>query len=69
MKKVIKNCVVCGKAEGKPNLSGKPPDLPSSRVSDDPPFTNVGLDFAGPLYIRVIKLSTIVMKVQIKCTL
>jgi hypothetical protein len=52
VKKVIKNCVVCRKADGKPYASGKPPDLPSSRVSNDPPFTNVGLDFAGPLYIR-----------------
>ena len=28
VKKVIKKCVVCPKAEGKPYLSGKPPDLP-----------------------------------------
>ena len=25
--------------------------LPDERVSDDPPFTHTGLDFAGPLYI------------------
>ena len=25
------------------------PDLPSFRVSDDPPFTHTGLDFAVPL--------------------
>ncbi|KAK6181888.1 hypothetical protein SNE40_009666 [Patella caerulea] len=26
------------------------PDLPAARVSSDPPFTNTGLDFAGPLH-------------------
>ena len=52
VKKMIKKCIVCRKAEGKPYASGKSSDLPSSRVSDDPPFTNVGLDFAGPLYIQ-----------------
>ena len=29
-----------------------PPDLPTVRVSEDPPFTHVGLDFAGPLYVK-----------------
>ena len=29
-----------------------PPHLPPCRVADDPPFTNVGLDFAGPLLVR-----------------
>jgi len=29
-----------------------PPDLPSDRVSDDPPFTYTGIDFAGPLYVQ-----------------
>ena len=26
------------------------PDLPDEHVSDDPPFTHTGIDFAGPLY-------------------
>ncbi|CAB4025225.1 Hypothetical predicted protein [Paramuricea clavata] len=50
--RIIKDCVVCRKAEGLPNNYGQAPDLPSSRVSDDPPFTNVGLAFAGPLYVQ-----------------
>ena len=29
-----------------------PSDLPTVRVSEDPPFTHVGLDFAGPLYVK-----------------
>jgi len=27
-------------------------DLPCDRLSDDPPFTHTGIDFAGPLYIQ-----------------
>jgi hypothetical protein len=52
VKRIIKDCVVCRKAEGLPYNYGQAPDLPSCRVSDDPPFTNVGLDFAGPLYVQ-----------------
>ena len=52
VKRLIKGCVICRKAEGQPYTCGSVPDLPAMRVSSDPPFTNVGLDFAGPLYIR-----------------
>ncbi|XP_046856152.1 uncharacterized protein LOC124449257 [Xenia sp. Carnegie-2017] len=52
VKKIVRKCVVCRKAEGLPYGGTPPPDLPVSRVSDDPPFTNVGLDFAGPLFVR-----------------
>ena len=52
VKKVIRKCVVCHKAEGLPYGVTPPPDLPASRVSEEPPFTNVGLDFAGPLFVQ-----------------
>jgi hypothetical protein len=51
-KRIIKRCVICRKAEGSPYGATTPPDLPASRVSEAPPFTNVGLDFAGPLFVR-----------------
>ena len=41
VKKVIRKCVVCRKAEGLPYGVTPPPDLPASRVSEEPPFTNV----------------------------
>ena len=52
VKKVLRNCVICRKFSGSPYASVNPPDLPAVRVSDDPPFTHTGLDFAGPLYVR-----------------
>ena len=40
--------VICLRINGMPYKSQSTPDLPSERVSNDPPFTHVGLDFAGP---------------------
>ena len=51
VKRVLKKCVICLRINGMPYKSQSTPDLPSERVSEDPPFTHVGLDFAGPLNI------------------
>ena len=51
VKKFIRSCRVCRKAEGAPYNEVEFADLPSERVSEDPPFTHVGIDFAGPLYV------------------
>ena len=51
VKKLIRSCRVCRKFEGVPYNSVPFADLPSERVSEEPPFTHVGLDFAGPLYV------------------
>ena len=50
VRSVIKSCVQCKRYEGKPLSTTMSPDLPTVRVSEDPPFTHVGVDFAGPLY-------------------
>ena len=54
VKRILKKCVVCRKAYLQvPRMEFHlPPHLPPCRVADDPPFTNVGLDFAGPLLVR-----------------
>lgn len=49
VKKVIRKCVTCLKHEGISYGPQQPTDSPNTRVSDDPPFTHVGLDFAGPI--------------------
>ena len=55
--KFIRSCVVCRRIEGNPYTTGSPPDLPAERVSEDPPFSHVGVDFAGPLYVNSLKQS------------
>ena len=52
VKRVLKRCVVCKKIEGKVIQSPREPSLPSCRVSEEPPFTNTGIDFAGPLFVK-----------------
>ncbi|KAL9979032.1 hypothetical protein ACROYT_G016624 [Oculina patagonica] len=52
VKMVLHQCDVCKKKEG---LAYSPPptaDLPESRVSGAPAFSHVGIDFAGPVYIK-----------------
>ena len=52
VKKNVRRCVICKRLEGKFYEPPPPPPLPDFRVSDNPPFTNVGLDFIGPLLTR-----------------
>ena len=52
MKGIVKACVVCRRIEGHPYASSPAAELPSERVSEDPPFSHSGIDFAGPLYIH-----------------
>ncbi len=53
VKRVTRSCKVCRRYEGKPFGAQCFPQLPASRVSDAPPFTNTGIDFAGPLYVKL----------------
>ena len=55
VKKVINGCFLCRKLEGKPYSSPPEAPLPDFRVTQAPPFSNVGVDFAGPLYVKGTK--------------
>ena len=52
VKQVIKDGVVCKKAQVWPLTVPKPPDLPSYRLSNDYAFSNTGIDIGGPLYVK-----------------
>lgn len=49
---IIRNCVICRRLTAKPFPAPGPPPLPKIRLSEMPPFTNTGVDFAGPVYCR-----------------
>ena len=52
VKRVISKCTVCKKLEGKAFSAPPSTDLPSFRVKEATLFSTVGVDFAGPLFIR-----------------
>ena len=54
VKKVIHKCTLCKIFEGKPFAYPPSPDLPHCRLSPEFPFTYVGIDYAGPLYVKNI---------------
>ena len=46
IRKIVSKCVKCKRLEGKHYA------LPKFRVEENPAFTNTGIDFAGPLYVK-----------------
>ena len=58
MRQVIHKCIICRKLEGLPCAVPPPPPLPNFRVTEQPPFMYTGVDFAGPLYIKIQGLVT-----------
>ena len=52
VKKEINGCFLCRKLEGKPYSLPPTAPLPDFRVTQALPFSNIGVDFAGPLYVK-----------------
>ena len=52
VKKVIRQCVICNKLEVKAYKALLMGPLPDFRVTQSPAFSKVGIDFAGPLYVK-----------------
>ena len=58
VKKITSRCTVCRRYEGRDFKVPPQPDLPEFRLSQKPAFTYVGVDYAGPLYIKEPNCST-----------
>ena len=59
VQRLIHSCVTCRTLEALAYMTPKlPPPLPPFRVSEAPAFTYVGVDFAGPLYVKQIGSKT-----------
>ena len=54
--RIIHHCVLCRRFEGRHFQVPPAPPLPAFRVTEDPPFSYTGVDFAGPLYVRTFGL-------------
>ena len=52
VKNIIRKCVICKRFNGKVLTPPPPPDLPSYRIDVNYCFYAVGIDYAGPLFIR-----------------
>ena len=53
VKKVLNSCKVCRRVEGGSFSMPKMPPWPKERVGQSFPFEYTGLDYLGPLYIKV----------------
>ena len=54
VKKIISRCLTCKRLEGKSYGVPPAPSLPEYRVESDVAFTRVGVDYAGPLFVKNI---------------
>ena len=52
VKRVVRNCLLCKWFSERAFATAPSLSLPEFRTDEGPPFVNIGLDFAGPLYIR-----------------
>ena len=51
VRRVLSRCLGCRRRRG-PFVAQKMADLPSDRVTPEPPFTNAGIHFFGPFYVK-----------------
>ena len=51
---ILNKCVTCKKSQSRTLLGPEPSDLPKFRLDFNYAFCNIGVDFAGPLYLKDI---------------
>ena len=55
IKKVLKKCVTCKRWQGAAYSKPKTAALPEFIAKEAAPFSRVGIDFAGPLFVKDLK--------------
>jgi hypothetical protein len=53
VKRIVGKSVTCKRLEGKSYSEAPVSDLPGFRVKQAAPFSKMGIDFAGPLFVKV----------------
>ena len=53
VKRILYHCTICRQYGVLPYSAPPPPPLLPFRVQQEPPFTFSGVDFAGPLYVKL----------------
>lgn len=66
VKRVLGKCLTCKRWLTLP-VQQKMAPLPAERVQMAPPFTNIGLDFTGPLYLKVKESSKVSTSMAYVC--
>lgn len=52
VRKIVHQCTTCKRIQGLPYRAPERSQLPEFRVHEEHPFASVGIDFAGPLYVK-----------------
>ncbi|XP_060551983.1 uncharacterized protein LOC132713411 [Ruditapes philippinarum] len=52
VKNIVKNCIICRRQHTPLMTQQMAPLLPEQTTPDEPPFTNVGIDYFGPLIVK-----------------
>ena len=52
VKRILRSCILCQKLRGLSYSTPPYSQLPAFRVQEDYAFASVGIDFAGPLYVK-----------------
>ena len=52
LRNLLHQCTICARINARPYDACESPPLPQFRVREYPPFNCVGVDYAGPLYVK-----------------